>query len=150
MKKVILILLSIVFFCPLSYAEKVSRVVDGDTILLDSGKKIRMLGIDSPESVHPFRPVECYGKESSNYLKKIIEGQDVELEYDTHGRYDRFGRTLAYVYRKSDKVLLNLKLVRLGYAKAYLRFPFSKKDDFVSAEKYAIEHKLGLWEACRG
>lgn len=128
----------------------VERVIDGDTLKLSDGRKIRLIGVDTPETVHPFKPVECYGKEASNFTKREIEGKLVLVVPDDLNNYkDKYGRDLAYIYRASDMFFLNMKLVSRGYARAYIRFPFTKKDEFILAEKYAKDHDLGLWKECK-
>jgi micrococcal nuclease len=74
-----------------------TRVVDGDTIILSNGEKVRLIGVDTPETVRPNTPVEYYGKEASAFTKKMVEGKPVRLEYDWQQR-DKYGRLLAYVY----------------------------------------------------
>ena len=75
----------------------VQRVVDGDTIILNGGERVRLIGVDTPESVHPRRPVEYFALEASAFTKQAAEGKQVWLEYD-QTRTDRYGRTLAYVH----------------------------------------------------
>lgn len=91
----------------------VQRVIDGDTFVLETGEKVRLIGIDSPETVHPRKPVESFGLEASQFTKRLLEGKHVELEFDVD-RYDRYNRLLAYVY--VDGVFLNEELVRQGLA----------------------------------
>ena len=125
---------------------KVSRVVDGDTIelVMDGSKaKVRLIGVDTPETVHPSKPVEYFGKEASIFTKQALEGQQVYLEFDQE-RVDRYNRLLAYVYR-TDGYFVNLELIKEGYGHAYTRFPFAKMDAFRSAEKEAREAERGLW-----
>lgn len=145
MKKLLLVFLLLVISVT-SYAEEyylVKRVIDGDTILLSSGDKVRLIGVDTPETVHPKKPVEFYGKEASAFTRRMCEGKPVRLEYDWQIQ-DRYGRTLAYVYLK-DGTFLNAEIVRQGYGHAYTRFPFRYLDDFRSYERRAREKELGLW-----
>jgi micrococcal nuclease len=124
----------------------VSRVIDGDTIelIMDGSKaKVRLIGVDTPETVHPSKPVEYFGKEASAFTKHMLEGQQVYLEFD-QDRVDRYNRVLAYVYR-IDGYFVNLELIKEGYGHAYTRFPFSKMDEFRAAEKGAREAGRGLW-----
>jgi len=122
----------------------VKRVVDGDTLVLTGGQRVRLIGVDTPETVHPSKPVEYFGKEASAFTKKQIEGQQVRLEYDQE-RLDKYGRTLAYVYRVSDDYFLNAEIVKQGYGHAYTRFPFKYMDEFREFERVAKENGLGLW-----
>ncbi len=123
----------------------VERAVDGDTLLLEGGERVRLIGVDTPESVDPRRPVERYGKRAAEFTKGLVEGRRVRLESDrgTLAR-DRYGRTLAYVYLPDGR-MLNLELLREGYAVAYTRFPFVRMAEFRSAEREARARGKGLW-----
>jgi micrococcal nuclease len=122
----------------------VKRVVDGDTFEIESGEKVRMIGVDTPESVKPNHPVEPYGKEASNYSKQLLSGQTVTLKFDVEPR-DRYGRLLAYVYM-ADGTFVNEKLVRDGYARIMTIPPnVAYADLFLKAERDAREHNRGLW-----
>src|SRR5262245_31854521 len=89
----------------------VHRVVEGDTLVLENGERVRLIGVDTPESVDPRRPVEYFGKEAAEFTKKMVEGRRVRLEFDPanahtgHKDNTRQGRTLAYVYLE-DGILL--------------------------------------------
>ena len=120
-----------------------TRVVDGDTIILSNGEKVRLIGVDTPETVRPNTPVEYYGKEASAFTKKMVEGKPVKLEYDWQQR-DKYGRLLAYVYLM-DGTFLNAEIIKQGYGHAYTRFPFKYLDEFRQYEKEAREAKRGLW-----
>ena len=94
---------------------EVVRVVAGDTLVLDGGERVRLIGVDTPETVHPQKPVEYFGKEASAFTRQLVEGERVRLEYDLGtGRKDRYGRTLAYVYLEDGR-LLNLAIIAGGY-----------------------------------
>lgn len=121
----------------------VVRVVDGDTLLLDGNERVRLIGVDTPETVDPRRPVQRFGKEASAFTRSRVEGRRVRLAFDRE-RTDRYGRTLAYVYLE-DGTFLNAELVRLGYAHAYTRFPFQYMDEFRAYEREARENRRGLW-----
>ena len=123
---------------------RVVRVVDGDTLLLDRNERVRLIGVDTPETVDPRRPVERFGKEASDFTKRMVEGKRVRLEYD-QDRVDRFGRTLAYVYLE-DGTFLNAEIVKQGYGHAYTRFPFKYLDEFRGYEREAREAQRGLWK----
>jgi micrococcal nuclease len=130
----------------------VTKVVDGDTIDVDSrgdDLRIRMIGFNTPESVDPRRPVECFGKEASKHLASLIPvGTPVRVERDAE-EHDRYGRTLAYVYRASDGLFLNLQMVVDGYAHALTIPPNDTFATlFVAAERAARAASLGLWAAC--
>ncbi len=119
------------------------RVVDGDTVVLDGGEKVRLIGVDTPETKDPRRPVQYFGREASAFTKKLVEGKLVRLEYD-RTRRDRYGRTLAYL-RLEDGTFVNLEIVREGYGFAYTKYPFRYMDEFRNAERHARAERAGLW-----
>jgi len=126
---------------------RVERVVDGDTILVRDGDvltTVRLIGVDTPETVHPRKPVERFGKEAAAFTKRTLENESVRLEFDNE-RFDRYGRLLAYVYRASDGLFVNEELIRQGYGHAYTRFPFRYLDRFRRLEAEARENGRGLW-----
>jgi micrococcal nuclease len=128
----------------------VTRVIDGDTLILDGGERVRLIGVDAPETVHPQRPVEYFGKEASAFTRRTVEGKQVRLEYEQGApREDRYGRTLGYVYLEDGR-LLNLEIIAGGYGHAYTRFPFSKMEEFRAAERQARETGEGLWGSTHG
>lgn len=122
----------------------VKRVVDGDTFELATGEKVRMIGMDTPETVKPNHPVEAYGKEASNFTKELLTDQKVTLKFDVEP-YDKYKRLLAYVYL-SDGTFVNEKLVRDGYARIMTIPPnVAHSDLFLAAEREAREQNRGLW-----
>jgi len=142
-----LIFLLVIFFvcCSSTSAQTyiVERVVDGDTLKLTNGERVRLIGVDTPETVHPKKPVEYFGKEASAFTKRMCEGKTVRLEYDQTER-DKYDRLLAYVFLE-DGTFLNAEIIKQGYGHAYTRFPFKYIDDFRRYEKEAREGKRGLW-----
>src|SRR5207247_153882 len=108
----------------------VERVVDGGTLLLQSGERVRLIGVDTPEIKHPKKPVEYFGKEASAFTRRVVEEKRVRLEFDqanaARGHKDRYGRTLAYVFLE-DGTLLNADIIKQGYGHAYTQFPFSAR-----------------------
>ncbi len=125
---------------------KVIRVVDGDTIQIESGEKIRLIGMDTPETVDPRKPVECFGKEASAKTKELVLGRMVRLEKDI-GDTDKYGRLLRYVW--VDGKMLNLTLVELGYAQVETVPPNVKYEKlFLKASQDARDANIGLWSAC--
>jgi micrococcal nuclease len=128
------------------------RVVDGDTIvvlLAGHNERVRLIGIDTPESVKPNTPVQCFALEASARTKALLPpGSAVKLVRDVELR-DRYGRLLAYVYRASDNLFVNLSLARDGYASAYTYPPnVAHAGDFVAAAAEARDAGRGLWSRC--
>jgi len=124
-----------------------TRVIDGDTIVVAiNGKeeRVRLIGVDTPETVHPSKPVEYFGKEASEFTKCMVEGKRIRLEYDWQKR-DKYGRLLAYVYLL-DGTFLNAEIIKQGYGFAYTRFPFKYLEEFRQYERAARENQKGLWK----
>ena len=124
----------------------VTRVVDGDTIELDDGRKIRYLLVDTPESTGG--ATDCYGQNAKDFNTDLVMGKQISLVYDTASCMDRFGRTLAYVYVGNQEV--NSLMVERGYA-CVLHIPPNGDDraaEFDSLESAAKAAKRGLWGAC--
>ncbi len=123
----------------------VSRVIDGDTVVLDNKEHVRLLGINAPE-YELWKPyVEPYGKEAAEYLRSRLKGKKVLLEGDQETK-DRYGRTLAYVYL-SDGTFVNEELVRGGYAQARYYAPNGKYyAKLKAAQKEARDAERGLWK----
>lgn len=125
----------------------VQRVVDGDTVVLETGEKVRYTGVNTPETVDPRRPVQCFGKEAKVFNTKLVLGQTVRLERDVRDK-DKYNRLLRYVYL-SDGTMVNETLVREGYAMVETVPPDVKyKNIFIQAQQEAREAKRGLWAAC--
>jgi micrococcal nuclease len=130
---------------------RVVRVVDGDTILvaLDGRQeRVRYIGMDTPETVKPRTPVQCFGKRASAENARLVAGREVRLVGDAEAR-DRYGRLLAYVYRRSDDLFVNAELVRGGYATP-LSIPPNVRfaDRFRDLARGARRAGRGLWRAC--
>lgn len=130
---------------------EVVRVVDGDTIIVEidgDEERVRYIGIDAPESVQPEQPVECFGPEAADANADLVDGETVYLLQDVSDR-DRFGRLLRYVYVDGDEddgTLVNLELVRNGYAEAVSYEPdVSWQRDLDRAEREARDDGLGMW-----
>jgi micrococcal nuclease len=124
----------------------IERVVDGDTVVLADDTRVRLIGIDTPETVDPRRPVECFGREASARLEDMLPtGTAVRLEYDVD-RTDRYGRTLAYLYRADDSLFVNVALAREGYAEQLTVPPnVAHVDDIAAAVDEARDAGRGLW-----
>ena len=129
-----------------AHAQVVERVVDGDTIIVAGVGRVRLIGVDTPETVDPRRPVEFFGREASAFAKRMLEGKRVRLEYDQR-RTDRYGRTLAYVWLPDDGPMANAEIIRRGFGHAYTRFPFRYLDEFRKLEREARLAGHGLWGA---
>ena len=130
----------------------VTYVTDGDTFKVKIGSHeitIRMLGINTPETVDPRKPVECYGKEASDETKSLLSGRLVRLKLNPNREEkDKYGRYLAYVYR-DDELFVNESLLQNGYAREYTfgtSYMFQK--EFRDIEGTAKEKGRGLWESC--
>lgn len=135
---------------------KVERVVDGDTlkvIIGDVSESVRLIGINTPETVDPRRAVECFGKEASERMKEVAEGKIVRLEYDDSQNYrDTYGRILAYVYLE-DEQMLNRKMIAEGYAYEYTYLtPYKYQKEFRELQNLAQAGGRGLWasDSCNG
>ena len=120
-----------------------ARVVDGDTIILSNNERVRLIGVDTPETKHPQKPVEYFGKEATAFTNRMVGGKVVKLRYDQQRR-DKYGRLLAYVYLV-DGTFLNAEIIKQGYGYAYTKFPFKYMEEFRQYEKEAREAKRGLW-----
>ena len=130
----------------------VVRIVDGDTIVArvdGTDERIRMIGIDTPESVKQDSPVECYGPEASQHLKELIPpGTPVRLELDVEPR-DKFDRLLAYVFRSDDDLFVNRAMVADGYAESFVYKPnVAFTSTLQDASRAAKSAGAGLWTAC--
>ena len=122
-------------------------VIDGDTVLLESGESVRYLGIDTPETNHPRRGLECYGAEAAERNRELVEGELVRLEFDTTDR-DAYGRLLRYVY--VDNTFVNAVLVEEGFAFSYYYPPDTKHyDELLALEIAAEDAGRGMWFACQ-
>jgi len=152
---IIVVALVAAFFNPPDQAitqgdfDVVERVVDGDTLLLQSGERVRLIGVDTPEIKHPKKPVEYFGKEASAFTRRLVEEKRVRLDFDqanaARGHKDHYGRTLAYVFLE-DGTLLNAEIIKQGYGHAYTQFPFSRMEEFRRLEREAREEQRGLWQ----
>ncbi len=131
---------------------RVSRVVDGDTIVTQVAgrrERVRYIGVDTPESVKPGTPVQCFAKAASAENERLVEGRTVRLEFDRERR-DRYGRLLAYVVR-ADGVAVNETLLRGGFARTIVFPPNTRhRGRFAAIERDAQNRGAGLWSACPG
>jgi endonuclease YncB( thermonuclease family) len=127
----------------------VTSVIDGDTVevaLRGRTTAVRLIGIDTPETVHPSEPVGCYGPAASAFVTRQLEGKQVRLEFDVD-RTDQYGRTLAYIWK--DGRLFNRVLVQRGFAQVTIHPPDDKHEDrLLAAERRARDADKGAWGAC--
>ena len=127
----------------------ISSVVDGDTVKVNINgtiETLRLIGMDTPETVDPRKPVQCFGKEASNKAKELLIGKKVRIEKDpTQGELDKYGRRLAYIYRE-DGLFFNKYMIEQGYAHEYTyNTPYKYQTEFKVAQKLAQENLRGLW-----
>ena len=132
----------------------VTAVADGDTITVRVGgteEQIRLIGVDTPETVHPTKPTQCWGPEASGRTKALLpSGTQVSIARDVEAR-DAFGRLLAYVWRTSDDLFVNRDLVAGGWARPYPYPPNTAHEaEFEAAAFAARRDGLGLWARCQG
>jgi len=131
---------------PLYERVLVARVIDGDTIELADGRRVRYIGIDTPETVHPTKGQECYGPEATARNQQLVEGKTVELQSGIEDK-DEYGRLLRYVY--VDGVFVNAQLVAEGYAYASSFGAEGRyRQVFVQLQQYGKLKGRGLWSAC--
>jgi micrococcal nuclease len=125
---------------------KVVTVLDGDTIVIRGGEKVRYTGLNTPETHHPDRLPEYCGQEAAEANRRLVAGKTVRLEFDEHRR-DRYGRLLAYVY--VDGLFVNAELIRQGYAQvSTYRENQRYHDEFARLQQSAIAARRGLWGGC--
>lgn len=122
---------------------KVAKVFDGDTVKLDNGETVRLIGMDAPETHHPEIPVQRFGEESAAFLSRMVQGAEVTLEIEPDEPKDVHGRTLAYVW-KGD-LLVNAEMLRKGYAYTYTLYAFRRRAEFMALEQSARRAQVGLW-----
>jgi micrococcal nuclease len=122
---------------------RVRQVIDGDTITVSGIGTVRLLGVDAPEKTGGYRESEPFGDEATRFMKALVEGKLVRLEYDGE-RKDQFDRTLAYVFLE-DGTLANEAIIRAGFAETYRRFTYHRKAAFQAAEKDARDARRGMW-----
>jgi len=141
----------------------VGHVVDGDTLVLENGERVRLIGVDTPEGVDKYgrnrrtarrigrdvKFIDAYALQAKRLVESLIQGRQVKLDTDPANESirhrDAYGRTLAYVYRHRDGLFLNAEILRQGCGFAYTKFPFKYKDEFVALEREAKRRGAGLW-----
>jgi micrococcal nuclease len=134
------------FFASTGYGREavVRKVIDGDTVQLESGEMVRYIGIDAPELYTKESGSEFFAKEAARYNKKLVFLKKVRLEFDAEKK-DSHGRLLAYVFVKN--MFINAELVKLGYARVLIKPPNTKyKDALLAHQEKAMEEERGLWQ----
>lgn len=128
---------------------QVSRVVDGDTVkVLINGQEetVRVIGIDTPETVDPRKTVQCFGKEASAKMKSLVEGKNVELQKNPAEERDKYDRLLRYIELNGQDI--GAQMIRDGYAFSYKSFPHPRLEEYNQLEREAREANRGLWSSC--
>lgn len=153
MKKLILILVFITWMVPVHSLEKetifLKKCVDGDTAVFEINgeeKKVRFLAIDTPETVHPTKEIEAYGKNASEYTcNRLTNAKSIEIEYDEgSNKVDKYGRTLGWIY--IDNSLIQEELIKIGYARVkYIYGKYKYTEKLYELEQQAKNEKIGIW-----
>lgn len=130
-----------------AFAQRVRQVIDGDTITVSGVGVVRLLGVDAPEKSGGYREAEPFGDAATAFMKRLLEGRDVRLEYDGPKK-DQYNRTLAYVVLPDQRVA-NIEIIRAGLAETYRRFDFRRKPEYQTAEREARDAKRGMWAVRR-
>lgn len=127
----------------------IEKVVDGDTVIIQRDGKsvpVRLIGVDTPETMHPQKSAEAFGQEASAFARNLLLGESVYLRDDEgKERNDGYGHLLAYLYRAPDGLFVNLEIVRQGYGRTLTRFPFQHMELFQHYERQAHKAAKGLW-----
>lgn len=142
-RPVCLFVVFVLAFGPDAFAQRVRKVIDGDTITVSGIGVVRLLGVDAPEIRSGYRNAEAFGDEATAFMRRLLDGKIVRLEYDGERR-DRYNRTLAYVFL-TDGTLANDAIIRAGYAEVYRRFVFHRKTAMLAAEREARTARRGMW-----
>ncbi len=131
----------------------VTRIVDGDTFVAEKdgvSVRVRLMGVDTPESVHPDKEVEHFALEASAFLMTILQDEEIYFTFDQNNaatnHTDRYGRLLAYAHRLRDGLLINTHLIKEGYGYAYLKYPFEYMEEYLELQRGAREAGKGLWQ----
>jgi len=107
--------------------------------------KVKLIGVDTPETGQPSKPEGRYGKQAYRFMANLLKGERVYVVKGPQSEKDSYGRTLAYVYRAPDGLFVNAEVIRQGYGRVAMRFPFKHDEDFRQLELFAKEAKKGLW-----
>jgi micrococcal nuclease len=123
---------------------RVAHVIDGDTLVLENGRHVRLIGVNTPEMEREKRPAQPYAKKAKEFTRKAVEGKRVTLATGDEFQDDRYGRILAYVFY--NDTLVNLKIIQQGYGFAMTRYDHPLRDEFIVAEKQARKKQKGMWK----
>lgn len=143
----VVVLLAALLWPAPAAAQRVRQVIDGDTITVSGVGVVRLIGVDAPEKSGGYRESEPFGDAATTFLRRLLEGQDVTLEYDGP-RKDQYNRTLAYVLLP-DRRIANIEIIRAGLAETYRRFDYRRKPEFQAAERDARGARRGMWANLR-
>ena len=125
----------------------VRRILDPILALGGEETTVRLIGVDTPETKHPDKPVQRYGPEAALFLTNLLKGERAFLEYESGSRTGKYGRTIAYLYRAPDGLFVNAEIVRQGYGRVYKAAPFKHRKPFDHHERRAKQIGKGLWAA---
>ena len=127
--------------------QRVKRVMDGDTILLESGQRVQLIGVRAPKTKHGKKKAEPFGEEACKFTKRLVEGKDVRLEIDPQAGFrDKHSRILAYVYSIEDGTFVNAEVIREGYGVAIRNTsPLRYEAEFIRLEMRARKDRRGMW-----
>ncbi len=122
------------------------RTVDGDTIVIETKTKVRFVGIDTPETKHPDKPVQPFGPEASSLTESLLLGSEKAclITDEFSSPFDKYGRRLGYVFTEQG-IDVNAELLKQGLAKGYYRFDFEREAEFRAYEQWAKEQSVGMW-----
>lgn len=138
-----LVVLLLVLAPASALAQRVRNVIDGDTITVSGIGVVRLIGVDAPEKTGGYRASEPFGDEATRFMRNLIEGKIVKLEYDGD-RMDKYHRTLAYVTLE-DGTFVNEAIIKAGWAETYRRFTYVRKPILLAAEREARTAHRGMW-----
>ena len=123
----------------------VNHVINGNTLVMENGERIRLIGLDTPETRHSNKTIDHFGKEATAFTERLVEGKRVRLQFDfSQGQRDRYGHTLAYVFLETG-LLLNAEIIKQGYGFVHTGSPFARVQEFRELEREAREQGRGVW-----
>ena len=126
---------------------QVIRIIDGDTVEIQyegQPTSVQLIGVNAPEIVYPDKPPEAYGEEAARFLQDFLLDDSIYLRFEETKR-DKYDRLIAYIYRASDGIFVNLEIIREGYGRVDTRYPFKHEETFTSYQSRARAAQKGLW-----